>query len=137
MTDYLHKPIGLNRFNTAIQRAVTNHLNTESDANPKDFIFVNSNLQKKKVIIGEIKWIEALGDYVKLVTDSGSILVLSTMKAFIQRLPAEKFVRIHKSYTVNIERIDRFNSTSVEVMGKRIPLSRLKKVNLEKALSEI
>ncbi len=137
VTDYLHKPISLNRFNTAIQRAVTNHLNAESDTNPKDFIFVNSNLQKKKVIVGEIKWIEALGDYVKLVTDSGSILVLSTMKAFIQRLPAEKFVRIHKSYTVNIERIDRFNSTSVEVMGKRIPLSRLKKVSLEKALSEI
>jgi len=137
VTDYLQKPIGSTRFNTAIERAVANHRNGEVEPSAKDFIFVNSNLQKKKVIVGEIKWIEAFGDYVKLVTDSGSILVLSTMKAFIQRLPAERFVRIHKSYTVNIERIDRFNSTSVEIEGKRIPLSRLKKMDLERALSEI
>lgn len=137
VTDYLHKPIGLNRFNTAIERAVSYQLSLEMDQGPQEYIFVNSNLQKKKVVLGQIKWIEALGDYVKLVTDDGTVLVLSTMKAFIQRLPQNKFVRIHKSYTVNIERIDRFNSTSVEVAGIRIPLSRLRKNNLEQALSEI
>ena len=137
VTDYLHKPIGLNRFNTAIQRALVKHSNMESEQGTQEYIFVNSNLQKRKVVVSQIKWIEALGDYVKLVTDEGTVLVLSTMKAFIKRLPPEKFVRIHKSYTINIERIDRFNSTSVEVSGQRIPLSRLKKEDLEKALSEM
>ena len=137
VTDYLHKPIGLNRFNTAIQKALINHSNMESEQGSQEYIFVNSNLQKRKVVVSQIKWIEALGDYVKLVTDDGTVLVLSTMKAFIKRLPPEKFVRIHKSYTINIERIDRFNSTSVEVSGQRIPLSRLKKDSLEKALSEM
>jgi len=136
VTDYLHKPIGLRRFNTAIERAINYQNNLDIDQGSQDYIFVNSNLQKKKVVLGQIKWIEALGDYVKLVTNDGTILVLSTMKAFIQRLPEDKFVRIHKSYTVNIERIDRFNSTGVEVAGMRIPLSRLRKNNLEQALSE-
>jgi len=137
VTDYLHKPIGLDRFNTAIERALVSHSSMGADQGSQEYIFVNSNLQKRKVIVRQIKWIEALGDYVKLVTDDGTVLVLSTMKAFIERLPAEKFVRIHKSYTINIERIDRFNSTSVEVSGQRIPLSRLKKNSLERALSEL
>ena len=136
VTDYLHKPVNLNRFNTSIERAVACQLNNLIEQGPQEYIFVNSNLQKRKVILGQIRWIEALGDYVKLVTDTGTVLVLSTMKAFIQRLPSNKFIRIHKSYTVNIERIDRFNSSSVEVAGVRIPLSRLRKNSLEEALSE-
>lgn len=137
VTDYLQKPIRQERFNSAVQRALTNHLQLTSNEEEQDFIFVNSNLQKKKVIVNQIKWIEALGDYIKLVTeDDNTILVLSTMKSFLKRLPADKFVRIHKSYSVNVERVEKFCSTNVEIAGKLIPMSRQKKGNLEKALME-
>ncbi|NHF59507.1 response regulator transcription factor [Flavobacteriaceae bacterium TP-CH-4] len=137
VTDYLHKPILLQRFNTAIQRALANHLHSVGEGTPQDFIFVNSNLQKRKVVIDQIKWIEALGDYVKIITSNGKILVLTTMKAFLERLPNPKFIRIHKSYAVNVEKIDKFSSTYVEIGDEKIPMSRLRKSELEKALAEI
>ncbi len=135
VTDYLHKPVGVDRFNTAIQRAVTNHSRGLEEGIPQDFIFVNSNLQKRKLYIDHIKWIEALGDYVKIITIDSKILVLSTLKAFLQKLPEDKFLRIHKSYAVNVEKIDRFSSTNVEIGDEKIPMSRLRKGELEKALA--
>ena len=103
----------------------------------EEHIFVKSNLKKRKVILNDIKWVEALGDYIKLVTDESNIVILSTMKAFEKQLPAEKFLRIHKSYIVNLERIEKYNSKAVEVAGRSIPLSRNKKTELAEALSNV
>ena len=79
--------------------------------------------------------IEAYGDYVKVVTEEESNLVLSTMKAFENELTKEKFVRVHKSFIVNIDKISRFNSKFVEIGANKIPLSRNKKDVLIKAIS--
>ena len=102
-----------------------------------EHIFVKSNLKKRKVYIKDIKWIEALGDYVKVVTEENSLVVLSTMKAFEKELPEDKFLRIHKSYIVNLDKIDRFNSKNVEVGAYEIPLSRNKKTQLVDALNNM
>ena len=72
-----------------------------------------------------------------MVTDESNIVVLSTMKAFEKQLPENKFLRIHKSYIVNLDKVDRFNSKNVEISGQLIPLSRNKKVELSEALSNI
>ena len=111
----------------------------ELDFNEEDgeHIFVKSNLKKRKVYIKDIKWVEALGDYVKVVTDEASLVVLSTMKAFEGELPEGKFLRIHKSYIVSLDKIDRFNSKSVEVGSFEIPLSRNKKTQLADALNNM
>ncbi|UKM66449.1 LytTR family DNA-binding domain-containing protein [Flavobacteriaceae bacterium GSB9] len=137
-TDYLHKPITKERFNTSVEKALEQHRLTQ-DMNEEDgeHIFVKSNLKKRKVYIKDIKWIEALGDYVKLVTEENSLVVLSTMKAFEAELPEGKFLRIHKSYIVNLDKIDRFNSKNVEVGAYEIPLSRNKKTQLVDALNNI
>ena len=137
-TDYLHKPINRERFNTAVDKALEQHkLTLDYQEIDGDHIFVKSNLKKRKVYIKDIKWIEALGDYVKLVTEDNSIVVLSTMKAFEAELPDDKFLRIHKSYIVNLDKIDRFNSKNVEVGAYEIPLSRNKKTLLVDALNNI
>ena len=73
----------------------------------------------------------------KLVTEENSLVVLSTMKAFEQELPEGKFLRIHKSYIVNLDKVDRFNSKNVEVGAYEIPLSRNKKSDLVEALNNI
>ena len=134
--DYLRKPITKERFLSAVHKAITNFkLKNEEGFDDEDFIFVKSNLKKRKVFLNELKYIEALGDYVKLVTDHESLVVLSTMKSFAALLPADRFLRIHKSYIVNLERIERYNSKNVEIDKEFLPLSRNKKNALVEALS--
>ncbi|MCM4169195.1 Transcriptional regulatory protein BtsR [Arenibacter antarcticus] len=135
VTDYLHKPITLTRFDASVKRAMAKYEQINKVTEDEEHIFVKSNLKKRKVILNEIKWIEALGDYIKLVTDEANIVILSTMKSFEKQLPAEKFLRIHKSYIVNLEKVEKFNSKNVEVSGKQIPLSRNKKTELAEALN--
>jgi DNA-binding LytR/AlgR family response regulator len=59
------------------------------------------------------------------------------MKSFEQQLPEDKFLRIHKSYIVNLEKVEKFNSKNVEVGGRQIPLSRNKKTELAEALNNV
>jgi len=135
-TDYLQKPIALERFNASVKRALELHLLRQDTKDEEgDHIFIKSNLKKLKIFTAKIKWIEAFGDYVRVVTEDDSHLVLSTMKAFEQDLPANKFVRVHKSYIINIEKVERFNSKFAEIGNTKIPLSRNKKEDLVKALS--
>lgn len=135
-TDYLQKPISVDRFDSAVKRALEMHrLKHEVTDEEGDFIFIKSNLKKLKIFTSRIKWIEAYGDYVKVVTDEDSNLVLSTMKSFEQDLNKERFLRVHKSFIVNIEKIERFNSKFAEIGITKIPLSRNKKEELKKALA--
>lgn len=134
ITDYLQKPINKERFFMAIGRVIKNQKQITGIAIEQPYLLVNSNLQKVKVFLNEIQWIEALGDYIKIVTNSKKLLVLSTMKNFMSRLPADKFIRIHKSYIVNAERIENFSSNSVQICDNKIPLSRNKKDDLANIL---
>ena len=132
VTDYLLKPISPVRFNASVKKALLK--NTDVDEEEDSHIFVSNKLKKVKVSLKDINWIEGLGDYLKIITDKNSILVLSTMKAFMTRLPQDQFLRIHKSYIVNLDKVEKFNSAQVEVCGNKIPLSRHKKTDLEVAL---
>ena len=137
-TDYLHKPITRERFNTAVDKALEYYkLKTDGIEEEGEHIFVKSNLKKRKIFIKEIMWIEALGDYIKIVTDDQNHIVLSTMKKFESEVSEFNFLRIHKSFIVNLERIDRFNSKLVEIGNHSIPLSRNKKNLLAEALENL
>jgi two-component system LytT family response regulator len=134
--DYLRKPISKERFLNAVHKAVTNYkLKNEDGFDEEDFIFVKSNLKKRKVFLNELRYIEALGDYVKLVTEHDSLIVLSTMKAFEALLPKERFLRIHKSYIVNLDKVVRYNSKVIELDKEELPLSRNRKTDLVEALN--
>jgi len=134
--DYLRKPISKERFLNAVHKAITNHkLKNEDGFDEEDFIFVKSNLKKRKVFLNELRYIEALGDYVKLVTEHDALVVLSTMKAFEALLPKERFLRIHKSYIVNLDKVERYNSKVIELDKEQLPLSRNRKADLVEALT--
>ena len=135
VTDYLQKPITPERFDAAVKRAIAKYEQMHFPKEEEEHIFVKSNLKKRKVFLSEIKWVEALGDYIKLVTDDANIVVLSTMKAFEKELPSDRFLRIHKSYIINLDKVERFTSKTVEVKGMSIPLSRNKKSELSDALN--
>ncbi len=134
--DYLRKPISKERFLNAVHKAITNFkLKNEDDFDEGEFIFVKSNLKKRKVFLNDLRYIEALGDYVKLVTEHDALVVLSTMKAFEALLPKDRFLRIHKSYIVNIEKVERYNSKVIELDNEQLPLSRNRKAELVELLS--
>ena len=128
--DYLKKPISNNRFKKTV-----NKLNNLSQKNNGNHIYVKSKLKKKKIYLTNIKWIEALGDYIRLITNSENVVMLSSLKSFEQELPKGKFMRIHKSYIVNLEKIETYDSKNVFIGSEKIPLSRNKKVDLDSALT--
>lgn len=136
--DYLHKPVTKERFNLAVNKAISNYkIKNEIYLENEDYIFVKSDLQRRKVFLEELLYIEALGDYVKLITKRESIVVLSTLKSFEEDLPEGRFLRIHKSYIVNLEKITKYNSRRIEIGKHEIPLSRNKKNDLTDALEKL
>ena len=136
--DYLEKPTTENRFNNAVKKVVLQAKMAENfQDNDGEHIFVKSNLKKRKIYINDIKWIEALGDYVKLITQDKSFVILSTMKAFENELPKNSFLRIHKSYIINLKKVDRYDSKYVEIEKMKLPLSRTRKTQLSQALDVI
>ena len=68
-----------------------------------------------------------MGDYVKVVTENKNYMVLSTMKSFLNKLPKNQFIRIHKSYIVNLKKVINFTTTNVNTDGEMLPLSRKQK----------
>ncbi len=126
--DYLHKPITKERFNTAVEKALKQHkLKSGVYDDEGEPIYVKSDREIHQVFIKDIKWIEAHGDYVKIVTEEDNFLTLNTMKSYEEELPQDKFLRVHKSYLVNLDKIDWFSSKKLEIDEYKIPVSRNKK----------
>lgn len=137
--DYLRKPLKKERFYAAVDKALIStgagSVSTGQIVPEEEFIFVKSNLKKRKIYLNNLKYVEALGDYVKLIMDnSDPVIVLATMKSFEAQLPEDRFLRVHKSYIVNLQKVERFNSRNIEIESDQIPVSRHKKAALSEAL---
>ncbi len=136
--DYLKLPIKKDRFLYAAEKAILKkRSNSLPKEDPGEYIFVKSNLKSRKVYLNELRYIQALGDYVKLITNHETLVVLSTMKAFEHSLPSDKFQRIHKSYIVNMDKIQKYSSTAVELGDEVLPLSRNRKAKFLSILKEL
>lgn len=133
--DYLLKPFSLKRFNKAIEKVIKNINLSKEIQSDDNSILVRCNLKEVRLYPRNILWVEALGDYVKIVTQERKLIVLSSMKAFLEKLPQDKFVRIHKSYIVNIEKIEMYNHAHVQVKDNSLPISRNNNLALDKLLN--
>jgi two-component system, LytTR family, response regulator len=137
-TDFLQKPLSKERFIKAVKKASELHaLRYDIPQDQGENIVIKSNLKKLKIYVSKIKWIEAYGDYIKVVTDDETHLVLSTMKGFEKELPESKFIRVHKSFIINLARVEKFNNKFAEIGSTKIPLSRNKKEEIIKAIESI
>jgi DNA-binding LytR/AlgR family response regulator len=137
-TDFLQKPISKERFLKAVKKATELHaLRYDIPQEQGESIVIKSNLKKLKIYLSKIKWIEAYGDYIKVVTDDETHLVLSTMKGFEKELPEGKFIRVHKSFIISLSRVEKFNNKFIEIGTTKIPLSRNKKEEIVKAIENI
>lgn len=121
------------RLQISLQRLIKKLKEIPKDvAQNQNSLLVRCNLKNEKIALDTIQWIEAMGDYVRIVTTSKKLVVLSSMKEFLQRLPEQQFIRTHKSYIVNVDKVEHFRPSAVEVAGQTIPLSRTRKKEFEK-----
>ncbi|MEZ5043533.1 MAG: LytTR family DNA-binding domain-containing protein [Saprospiraceae bacterium] len=127
--DYLLKPISVDRFMKAANKAIEQIGLQEKDntapqaTNPAstgqpDYFFVKADKKLVKVNFKEIIYIEGLKDYVIIRMDNARVITLQTMKSLEEKLPLTNFLRIHRSYIVNIEKINAIIGNMVEVMEK-------------------
>lgn len=105
--DYLLKPVSPERFKKSVTKAVELlQLRTQPKAITGESVFVRSEYKMVKIELADIDYIEGLEDYIKIHIAGGRpVLTLMTMKAFIEKLPADRFLRIHRSYIVSLNRI--------------------------------
>ena len=121
--DYLLKPISLDRFLKAINKAKEQFNLQKGSANASiqtelDYFFVKADKKLVKVNYSDIIYIEGLKDYVIIKMEAGRIITLQTMKSLEGKLPRQIFQRIHRSYIVNIKKIKAVMGNMVEVVEK-------------------
>ncbi|SHM40338.1 LytR/AlgR family response regulator transcription factor [Flavobacterium saccharophilum] len=127
--DYLVKPIEFPRLMKALNKASkrlegknNNPLESSADS---PFIFVKIDKKRmKKIFFNEILVIESLKDYLKINTLTGKYIIHSTLQDFTDLLPERNFLRIHRSYTIAIDKIDAVEGNSIEIEGLRYVIGR-------------
>ena len=126
--DYLIKPIPFPRFIMAINKAFKATNQTKGIAtthNDRAFIFVKVDKKKMaKVYLDEIVSIESLKDYIKITTHENWYIVHQTLGSFTDELPSDRFIRIHRSYTIPIEKVETIEGNSLEIAGVRYTIGR-------------
>ncbi|MGV0830226.1 LytR/AlgR family response regulator transcription factor [Empedobacter brevis] len=134
--DYLVKPVRFERFLTAVNRVKERQKEVyDTETVVRDFIFVKANGKLEKIIFAEIIYIEAQGDYLKIVTKNEHFVTLSTMKSFEEHLIIPEFLRVQRSFIVNVSAIRSFSGHTIELdNGKSISISVSKKDELFKIL---
>lgn len=122
--DYLLKPFSFERFLKAVNKAIEklNIANQNSDGNNTSFIFLKADKKIHKVELENIHYVEAIGDYMKVVTDSGPLIINETMKKLQEQLPEGSFMRVHKSFIISRKRIRYIEGNYVQIEGKSIPI---------------
>jgi DNA-binding LytR/AlgR family response regulator len=128
--DYLLKPISLDRFMKAVNKAIEQDELAHQDPAPPttaafneglDFFFVKADKKLVKVNFEDIIYIEGLKDYVIIRLVNGRVITLQTMKSLEERLPRNRFKRIHRSYIVGLDKIMAIEGNMVEVQEKDRP----------------
>ena len=123
--DYLLKPISFEKFHAAIQKA-TQRLNTQLP--PKEYnhyLFVKSEHRLIKVNFDEIFYFESFRDYITIHTTSDKIMTLQSLRSFEETLPSDKFLRIHKSHLIAIDKISAIENNRILINNTFLPIGEV------------
>lgn len=134
--DYLKKPFSLDRFLKAVNRYPTVNVNTESkdglSGGSQSFGFFNVNKTMKKVMFDDLLYVESMREYIYLHTSKGRVVTkMSTHE--IEEILGEKFLRIHRSFIVNLDKITAFNAEEIFIDVKNIPIG----ISYKKQVDEV
>jgi DNA-binding LytR/AlgR family response regulator len=124
--DYLVKPVLFNRFEKAIAKA-KEYYNAKQKEIVAEYLFAKVNGVFKKIMYDDILYIEAMSNYIAIVTLQGKNIIYQSIKSIEEILPKKNFMRIHKSFVINKLHIHLFTANYVEIAQKQIPIGRLYK----------
>ncbi len=138
VVDYLLKPISFDRFFKAINKvSEALSLNQESGTHD-DYFYVKADKKLIKVKYDDILYIEGLKDYVIIRKNTSRVITLQTMKSLDMKLPSKQFTRVHRSFIVNIDKINSIMGNMIEVLEKGkeklIPIGKNYKEDLMKVI---
>jgi len=130
--DYLLKPIDPQRLEKAIDKAIlyTELLSKDTvkntvESNTADFLFIKAERRFYKISFSDIKFIEGLKDYVVLHTRQQKLITAMNLKTIHQKISGETFIRVSKSYVVNMNYIDSFDNHNIYIEDSEIPLGEV------------
>jgi len=141
--DFLLKPISFERFLQAVNKVMqldihVSNGNQQNDLLPDQshpFLYFRADRKMIKVFLDDIVLIESLKDYIKVITTTKVIVSKQSISALEEMLPREAFIRVHRSYIIAINKIESYNTDSIELAKKEIPIGRLFRHDVSKRLN--
>lgn len=124
VTDYILKPVSYQRFLKAVKNASSVYDSQHRNQVVHNNLYVKEDSLYVSIALSEIVWIEALGDYVSINLPQKKHTVLATMKAIESRLPTDRFIRVHRSFIVPIDKISNLDGNMLIVDKKLIPIGK-------------
>ena len=125
VADYIIKPVSMPRLIQALQKAqmIYNHRNITISKVEHEFIFLKDKGALRKIKLSDILWIEAMGDYVKIHLPEKWFMLHSTLKSLEEKLPFSKFLKVHRSYIVALDKIDYIEEGVIYINKSPVPLT--------------
>jgi DNA-binding LytR/AlgR family response regulator len=126
--DYLVKPIPFNRFlktvNKIYQQIYVNTISGDTQLQQEPHLFLKVNKKLIKINLNDIFFIESLKDYIKVITATGNYVVHKSLTAMTEELPQSSFIRVHRSFTISLNKIIALEGNTIEISDKKIPIGR-------------
>lgn len=122
VVDYVLKPFDYARFLKAVNRAREIFQNNQGSNEDDPDLFVKVDSRLVKIPANDVYWVEALGDYIVINTEESKYIVHNTMKGIESKLSSDKFIRVHRSYIVRLDKIETLDEAVIVIKQKIIPI---------------
>jgi DNA-binding LytR/AlgR family response regulator len=135
--DYLVKPFSFERFLKAVNKSVEKlNLKLQKHTSINEFILLKSDKKVYKVNFNEIYYLQSFGDYVKVYVSGKCLVIHNTFKSILEQLPGDRFIRIHKSYIIALDKIQYLEGNQVKIANELIPIGLNYKDDLIRILKD-
>lgn len=128
VADFIQKPVSSNLLDAALQKVEVQAQSRVQLQNNNE-IYIKSNGKLFRIELFKILYIENLADYVKIFTTETNHVIYCTMKHLEMRLPSSQFLKVHRSYIINLNRIEYVEDNDIFIAGKLIPIARSQKAD--------
>lgn len=125
VSDYLLKPYSFERFRRSVDKIIREFtIEYQSQKDSDSYILVKTEYRLEKVLLNSILYIEGMKDYLRIHTATKKIMTLRSFSSLISELPAEQFIRVHKSYIISLSHLTAIGKDWVMIRESRIPIGR-------------
>jgi len=123
VTDFLKKPFSYQRFTEAIKKVISS-IEISQNEKGEDHIFIKSDGKLIRLLNDDILYIESMGDYVKFVTADKKYVAHHTIKSMEEKTNRQVFMKVHRSYIINITKVENIRENALYIKGMEIPISK-------------